>query len=229
MAQWEHPGDLARGRIAASRDIPTAFLCQHQTHWGPCHLSMSHGGCCHFGMIGCDIWALDALWKRLRDLKGLGMRRGTWLLQGSRHLKGSPLIPLLPSPHPASVTQEKKSIFLGKWWHPAPSPDLGVSGIFEEEGDSQGRMVGNCPANKSLFQRHPEPWGDTMTCLAAGIAALALTPVGTPGRKLWFPFPLKLLQILLPPTPDKHDPCMLALVMSLWGAEHGVTQGWVKG
>jgi len=72
---------------------------------------------------------------------------------------------------------------------------------------------------KSLFQPvvrcHPEPWGQTTACPAAEIAAPALTPVRTPGRKLWFPLPLKLLYIWLPPARDKLHPSILVFAVGL--------------
>lgn len=103
-----HPGDVSDGRIAASRDIPTAAPCQHQTHCGPRHPSVFHNGCCQFatGMMGCDIWALDALWKRQAWPERFGDEKGHFAFVGEQAFEGV-------SPYPASVTQEKSPFALG--------------------------------------------------------------------------------------------------------------------
>lgn len=103
-----HPGDISDGRIAASRDIPTAAPCQHQTHCGPRHPSVFHDGCCQFatGMIGCDIWALDALWKRQAWPERFGDEKGHLAFVGEQAFEGV-------SSYPASVTQETSPFALG--------------------------------------------------------------------------------------------------------------------
>lgn len=184
------------------------------------HLSTFCGWCCQFatGMMACNIWALDALWKKQAWPESSGDEKGHLAFVGEQTFEGlSPCPSALQSPS-SLYHAGKKCICFGKCEHPAPTSDLGASGMFEEEGDSRadcsskGRMVANCPANKSLFQQVPiilGPGGGH-NGLSAAIAELALTPVWTPRRKCWFPFSLKLLWIWLPPTPDKHNPCILA-------------------
>lgn len=58
------------------------------------------------GLPQGGVGAIFGLWepfgKSKHGLKGLRLRRGTWLLQGSSCLKGSALTPPFPRPHPAS-------------------------------------------------------------------------------------------------------------------------------
>lgn len=225
MAEWEggleHPGDISNGRITASRDIPTAIPCQHQTHCGPHHLSVFCGGCCQFatGMMGCNIWALGALWKKQVWPESSGDEKGHLAFVGEQTFEGlSPYPSALQSPSSLCHAGKKVHFALGSASTQLPPWTRGQAACLRRREtpitgcSSKGRMVANCPANKSLFQRVPiilSPVGGHND-LSAGIAALPLTPVWTPRRKFWFPFSLKLLWIWLPPTPDKHNPCILA-------------------
>lgn len=99
--------------------------------------------------------AIFGLWvpfgKSRHGLKGLGLRRGTGLLQGNSRLKGCPLTPPAPQA-PSSLVALASACFahctgercvpvcLEKHWHPAPTLGSGASGMFGEEGGSQSRL-----------------------------------------------------------------------------------------
>lgn len=63
---WSTLGMFPMAASLHPETSPQPIPCQHQTRCSPHHISMFRGECFQFatGMMGCDIWALDALWKK---------------------------------------------------------------------------------------------------------------------------------------------------------------------
>lgn len=156
MAEWrgglEHPWGISGGSESK--------WLSHCNHWRPCSRPMPatipkplwhqpslapHAVqwvllVCH-GEDGCDVWALDAVWKKQAWPEIFGFRKGRLDFAGEQvsdrllpYSSCSPLQPHSHGHHLLCTLRKKKMCPFGKRWHPAPTLGSEANGMLGEEG-----------------------------------------------------------------------------------------------